>query len=335
MDIEHPEHLGKYLEENGYLLQQDILSSEVLRGGVSNRTVLLRRSNGNDWVIKQALPRLRVQDEWFSEPARIHHEAEGIRILEGLTPAGTIVPLVFEDNVNHIVAMEAVESPHSNWKTELLLGRLDEKIVQQFAQCLALIHVNFDETAYPKDGVLRDRRFFHALRLEAYYRRTAERVEDVRPFFRDLERETLSRQWTFVHGDFSPKNVLIHEGTIVLLDHEVAHIGDPAFDIGFAMTHFLSKANHISEYREAFRQLAHRFWIVYEKGVKGAEWAGPVEQAAVRHTLGCLLARVAGRSPLEYLSEEERSRQLQRALFLVHSTPSTIPALIDAFILEL
>ena len=107
---------------------------------------------------------------------------------------------------------------------------------------------------------------------------------------------------SLVHGDFSPKNTLIYRGKLILLDYEVVHFGDPGFDVGFALTHFLSKANHLRSERDRIGAAAALFWNVYRREIDSLEWAQTLEPRAVRHTLGCLLARVIGKSPLEYLT---------------------------------
>jgi 5-methylthioribose kinase len=135
-----------------------------------------------------------------------------------------------------------------------------------------------------------------------------------------------------VHGDYSPKNVLIREGTLVLLDHEVIHFGDPAFDLGFSLTHFLSKAHHLPGMREGFADAAKFYWATYREVVEELPWAADIEERAVRHTLGCLLARVAGRSPLEYLDEGELARQREAVLALLPYPPESVPGLVEDFV---
>ena len=151
-----------------------------------------------------------------------------------------------------------------------------------------------------------DRSFFEALRLEPYYEYTATRVPEAAAFLTHLVEETLARRDTLVHGDYSPKNVLVRNGRLVLLDHEVTHFGDPAFDLGFSLAHLLSKAHHLPHQRADFASAA----LALLEGVRRRRTSS--EPRAVRHTLGCLLARVAGRSPLEYLDEHERAQQQRR-----------------------
>ena len=111
----------------------------VLAGGVSNRTVLVEfpeRPSRESWVLKQALAKLRVKVDWFSDPARIGREALGLRHLAALAPPGTITPLVFEDPAHHLLAMAAVPQPHENWKSRLLAGRVEPEHAGQFGSLL-------------------------------------------------------------------------------------------------------------------------------------------------------------------------------------------------------
>ena len=332
MDIENTEQLMDYLEEFQGISKKDVAGIEVLAGGVSNRTVLVHRRNGPGWVLKQALEKLRVADDWFSDPERIHREAEGMRVLKPLTEEGTIVELVFEDLEHHIIAMEAVPEPHANWKTVLLTGLVNSSFVIQFGHCLSSIHRKFDANKYPSDGSLRDQQFFESLRIEPYYLRSAEQVPEVKGFIEELVETTRSRVITVVHGDYSPKNILLFDEQIVLLDHEVIHIGDPAFDVGFSLTHFLSKANHLLAHRSLFESAALLYWNTYESYIEGASWSSTVEPLVVSHTLACMLARVVGRSPLEYLDAEAKQRQKKWCVESMKHRPRTVNALIKSYI---
>ena len=155
-------------------------------------------------------------------------------------------------------------------------------------------------------------------------------------FLIDLIDATRARRLTLVHGDFSPKNILVQHAAdgdrLILLDHEVIHFGDPAFDIGFALTHLLSKAHHLIGWRDAFADAARRFWRVYHAGLDGPPWDDEREPMAVRHTLACLLARVVGRSPLEYLAPDERATQQHAVTDLMRDPPTAMGELINRFI---
>lgn len=333
VDIEQETSLVAYLRGGGWIRRGERVCVRVLHGGVSNKTVLVER-DGEGWVLKQALAKLRVPVDWFSDPMRIHREASALRWLQRLAPQGGVPRLVFEDPVHHILCMEAVPEPHENWKEKLLSGRVEPAEVKQFALLLSAIHTRSAEQLDALRPDFGGREFFETLRIEPYYLYAAEREPAAASFFQRLVNETRAVAATLVHGDFSPKNVLIHQGRMKLLDFEVAHIGDPAFDLGFSLAHLLSKAHHLVEVRSEFLASATAYWDAYWEVVGEAPFAEDLEERAVRHACGCLLARVRGRSQLEYLSDGEKERQAVAVVRLLPG-PSTVAGLRDAFAAEL
>jgi len=331
LNVEQEDALLRYLRSSGRIAPGETPCCKRLSGGVSNRTVLVERPGGEAWVLKQALPRLRVAEDWFSDPARVHREALGLRWLARLLPAGTVPAFVFEDETHHLLAMQAVPQPHENWKTRLLAGRVEADLVDQFGTLLALMHRRAYEQREALVSLFADRTFFETLRLEPYYRVAARRNPEAASFLESLIEETLANRLTLVHGDYSPKNLLVHRGQLVLLDPEVIHFGDPTFDVGFALTHLLSKARHLPQHRECFLQAAGGFWASYQAAAGQLAGLPGLESRAVRQTLGCLLARVDGRSPLEYLTPDQRRRQRETVLALMRQAPGRLTDLFEAF----
>ena len=354
LDIERHEQLVTYLRSTGRVAANEPVRCHTLTGGVSNRTVWVDLSSGRAWVLKQALAKLRVKDEWLSDPARIGREAEALRHLARLAPPGTTTPLVFEDRAHHLLAMEAVPHPHENLKAVLLGQRLTRELLLRltgsFGALLGTIHASAWRRAEKVRPAFEDRSFFESLRIDPYYRSTAAREPAAGEFYAELIEHTLTTRLTLTHGDYSPKNVLVrpadsgagdHAERLVLLDHEVAHWGDPAFDVGFALAHLLSKAHHLAGMRDDFHDAAAEFWERYRGALRGTgasdavSWIAEVEPWCVRHALGCLLARVRGKSPLEYLDDAERARQRAVVLDLLRRPPDTVAALSDTFVAEL
>lgn len=331
LNIEEPNQLVNYLRDAGHLESGESPVIQCLPGGVSNRTVLVQRANRPSFVIKQALEKLRVSADWRSDPSRSHREALGLEWLARLAPNETITPLLFEDQENHLVAMEAVPQPHENWKTRLLAGRIDLPCVEKFGEWLGTVHLQARKLSDKLAVVFDDRSFFESLRLEPYYGFAASHNPRASRFLMRLIAETRATRETLVHGDYSPKNVLIRDGRLVLLDHEVLHWGDPAFDLGFSLTHLLSKAHHVESHRSAFLAAAERYCESYQKNAGEIAKTAAFETRAVRHTLGCLLARVDGRSPLEYLSAVERDRQRAAVLALMDDPSVALSELIQKF----
>ena len=335
LDIENHDALRKYLRATARINADETPRFTNLAGGVSNRTVLVELNSGESWVLKQALEKLRVTVDWFSSPERIQREALGLRWLEKLAPPGAITPLIFEDHAHHLLAMQAVPQPHENWKTLLLRGEIEVDHVRQFARLLSEIHDRAFEKREELAPIFSDRSFFESLRLEPYYEFSAAQVPEAAPFLRALIEETRARKITLTHGDYSPKNILVRKEKLILLDHEVIHWGDPAFDLGFALAHFLSKAHHLKNYRAGFAQAAQLFWWEYSQGTGRVAWRENLELYAARHALACLLARVAGRSPLEYLSDNERQKQRAVVIELMRDAPTNIGDLANQFIAKI
>ena len=334
IDIEDLSTLSAYLAANHLIQSGDRPSITVLSGGVSSRTVYVEASGRPPFVLKQALAKLRVASNWFSSPDRIHREALAMQHLQYLAPSSTITSMLFEDLSGHVIAMSAVPQPHRNWKEMLLVEPPVRNHVEQFAHILSQIYINSRGDS-SLALIFGDRSIFESLRLEPYYRYSAECVPEARNFLFMLIEDTCRRRLSLVHGDFSPKNILVHKDKLVLVDHEVVHFGDPAFDVGFALTHLLSKSLHLKQFRHELLEAAQLFVSQYLEAIRSKEPDRDYESRASQHTLACLLARVAGRSPFEYLTAEERTLQKNIALKLMNRPVLQLLSMIGEFEREL
>jgi 5-methylthioribose kinase len=332
LDIEDFDALRGYLTAHRRVAVNETVSCKNLHGGVSNRTVKVSWADGHGWVLKQALAKLRVNVDWFSSPERIGVEAKALRWLNRLAPPGTTPSFIFEDITNYLMGMEAIPEEHENWKSVLLSGQIVTGHFEQFGLFRGTIHRESSKSGPEIRDAFADTTYFENLRLEPYYLYTAEKIPEAAPFLEALARGTLYHKDCLVHGDFSPKNTLIYRGRLIVLDYEVVHFGDPAFDVGFALTHFLSKAHHMPEHRTRLASAAELFWQVYREEVARLNWSETLEPRVVRHTLACLLARVAGKSPLEYLTVEELKRQRKAVLALIVKPSGNVSDLIASFV---
>ena len=330
MNIEEPSDLIPYLRSHRLIGPDDVPNIWTLTGGVSNRTVLVEPHGQASFVMKQALAKLRVDTDWFSSLERVHREAQGMRSLQQLAPQGSITTLLYEDYSEHLIAMSAVPRPNYTWK-ELLFSQPPEPChFEVFAEILGQIHFRSRDDSSLAE-LFEDRAEFESLRLEPYYRFSASRIPETSAFFEELIEETLRQRLALVHGDYSPKNILVHENKFVLVDHEVIHFGDPAFDVGFSLTHLLAKALHLGQYRRELLISAELYVCRYLTSVRDAGFGASFEARACRHTLACLLARVMGRSPFEYLTDTEREWQRSVACRLMKNPPSGLSNLISQF----
>ena len=245
LDIERHEQLASYLRVTGRIGAREPIVCRTLGGGVSNRAVWVDLGDRRAWVLKQALAKLRVKDEWLSDPARIRREADGLRYLARLAPSGTTTPLVFEDPAVYLLAMQAVPHPHENLKAIFLAGTLPRerllRLITDFGALLGSVHANAWLRADEVRPGFEDTSFFQSLRVEPYYRATAAREPTADRFYAELTDHARATRLTLTHGDYSPKNVLVRPGGVgdakgedqlVLLDHEVIHWGDPRLTSG-------------------------------------------------------------------------------------------------------
>jgi 5-methylthioribose kinase len=315
------DNASEYLQSRGH---EGPWRVKALGGGVSN-TVLLAESGIHRWVVKQSLGKLRVDEDWFADRSRIHRECSAMRELAPLLPEGVIPQVVFEDRDNYLYVMSAAASDARDWKSLLLAGTISTPIAESAGRILARIR------EVSRDGGQWARRFgdqtcFDQLRLDPYYRFAAARHPDLAGGF-DAAIAAARRPIALVHGDFSPKNLLVRQRQVLLIDFEVIHFGDPAFDAAFLLNHLLLKCAHRPEFRLDFLRAAHGFWNEASAG------APPdFESSTILH-LGCLhLARVDGKSRAEYLNEEVRVKvRAQAGRWIVSPPHSLCDLLNDAY----
>ncbi len=302
-----------YLRRKGWIGPGPVVV-EPLGGGVSN-AVLRVRTPQRVFVLKQSRPQLRTRDAWFSDLDRVYREQDVMRMLHPLLPTQTVPEVLFSDRDEYVFAMSSAPDGAMPWKESLLAGDIDLAIGERVGAVLGRMH---DATARDPsliDG-FRDRAVFVQLRVDPFYRRIQERRPEVAAAVAPLIDGLLTSREALCHGDYSPKNILTHEHGFTLVDYETAHQGDPAMDLGFFLSHLLLKAARRPAERRCYFDLTRAFWRGYAAAATFAprselEWRG------VGHCGACLLARIDGTSPVEYLPEEpkrEAVRRLGRAL---------------------
>jgi 5-methylthioribose kinase len=322
---------SEYWQELG-LSTSELRETQVseLAWGVSN-VVLRVDAPSLSFVVKQSREKLRTAIDWFSQLERVWRETKMLRTLNRVLPDDVVPRVLFEDRQNYLFGMQAVEADHLVWKAELLAGRIDSGIAPVLAQHLSKIHSIKVDTPDGNLSVLANRDIFDELRLDPFYRYMAETIPQLRDVLLDLINTTLSFQpLTLVLADFSPKNILLTKRGPVIVDFETGHLGDPAFDIGFFLSHLLLKVVHHGDSSgsdsesksDRLTETARQFWSVYLDGIRQtAPWLLRSESAAcsnqsyerqcVRHLAACMLSRVDGKSRIDYLPSESQTRQVR------------------------
>ena len=293
--------LPDYLRDRDIILAHDDIRVEELGGGVSN-VVLRWRTTDRCGVVKQSRPRLRVRDEWLSDVRRVLNERDAIAYLADRLPAGTVPSLTFSDDICLVLGMECAPEDALVWKPLLLSGQLEPERARQAGDLLSQIHaVTLDDASAASRFVARP--LLDQNRLDPWYRAAAAVHPDLHDVFEYAIERLLVIRRVLVHGDYVPKNMLMSERGILILDWEVVHFGNPGYDVATFINHMLLKGVRTDGSRGGFVRMAEAFWRAYRAGVP-AEDVGLIEQEALLQLGALMLARVDGKSKVEYLSDE-------------------------------
>jgi 5-methylthioribose kinase len=291
-----------------------------LAGGVSN-TVLLVETDTGRFVLKQSLPQLRVEQQWLSDRSRIWREAAGLDAVARHLPRGSVPAVLFRDDANYVFAMTAAPEGARTWKAALLKGECDLSVAERIGEITAaLISCGFQSAEM--EQAFGDLAIFEQLRLHPYYRTVAIRHPDLAGFFNKLADSYPYRRYALTHGDWSPKNFLVGPGSIMAIDFEAIHYGDPAFDAAFLLNHLLLKSFHLKHRASAFAALAESFWTALNHGIPEVP---DFEAHTLEHLGALLLCRMDGKSPAEYISDPELKQQIRMfARRLIIQPPASV-----------
>lgn len=302
-----PAELAAFLRQQGLAAAGERMRCTPLAGGVSSDIWRIDLP-GRSVCVKRALPKLRVGADWFAPVSRNRYEWEWLQLAAAIVPGAVPRPLAHDEQLG-LFAMEFLPPErYPLWKRQLLDGQVDAGTAAQVGRLLAAIHnatAGRPEVARTFDCEPN----FHALRLEPYLLATAARHPDLAPVLQALAQRTGAARIALVHGDVSPKNILVGPQGAVLLDAECAWYGDPAFDIAFCLNHLLLKAvlrpRQAPSFMDAFDALAASYLETAD-----FEPRADLERRAAALLPGLALARIDGKSPVEYLLD----RPLQQAL---------------------
>ena len=314
------------LAELGLADRGEIHAIEPLTGGVASdiaKVVL-----GNEvCCIKFARAKLKVAEDWRAPIHRSRAEYAWLKVADCVDPG--VAPRLFgcSDNL-HGFAMEYIEgSDVFLWKTALLAGQKPKGEAGRVADLLGRIHARSAEPEFDRRP-FDNRDDFEALRLEPYLRFTATRHPQIGERLTEVADLLYQSEAVLVHGDVSPKNIIFRGGNPVLLDAECATMGDASFDVAFCLNHLILKAVHLPDMRSAYLGAALEFWDSYRNHVMWED-IGALHQKVSRLLPMLMLARVDGKSPVEYLGPATTDTVRKIALALIEAPRQTVPDTID------
>jgi aminoglycoside phosphotransferase (APT) family kinase protein len=316
-----------------HLLDDATVTGDRLTGGVSSDIWRIDLPSG-PICVKRALAKLKVAADWQAPVERNRYEARWMRHAAAAVP-DAVPRLMGQDEDSGALAMAYLPpADHPIWKDRLHAGDADPYFASRVATVLARIHAASAAdpavaAEFPTDAI------FHAIRLEPYLLATARARPDLAPQLEALVETTARTKHALVHGDVSPKNILCGPKGPVLLDAECAWWGDPAFDLAFCLNHLLLKCLWSPFAQDRFLACFVALSVTYLNQVSW-EPRADLETRAARLLPGLLLARVDGKSPVEYITrnaDKDKVRRVARRMLLEPS--SRLAAVRLAWIKEL
>jgi aminoglycoside phosphotransferase (APT) family kinase protein len=297
------------LHRMGLIRADETPAIHPLAGGVSSDIVRADLAAG-PVCIKRALPKLKVAADWQAPVERSRFEVEWMRVAGGIVPEA-VPRIAGEDRESGMFAMAYLdEREHPVWKGQLRDGVIDAAFAAAVGRCVARIHAATAGDARIAARFATDHIFF-PIRLEPYLIATGRTHPALAPRLEELARVTLATRQALVHGDVSPKNILRGPHGPVFLDAECAWYGDPVFDLAFCLNHMLLKClwrpQWSARYLACFDALADAY-------LAGVTWEprGATEARAAALLPGLFLARVDGKSPAEYITQDWQRDAVRR-----------------------
>ena len=294
----------------------DTIIATPLAGGVSSDIWKIETPT-RTFCVKRALAKLKVAQDWQAPVERSAYEAQWMATARAVAPDAVPEVLGYDATARLIALAWYDPARYKLWKSELQSGRADPRVAKQVGTALARIHAGTAGNsavaeAFPTDAI------FHAIRLEPYLIGASRVHPDLRARLEWLVDRTANTRRALVHGDVSPKNILVGSDGPLFLDAECAWYGDPAFDLAFCLNHLLLKCLWTPSARDAFLAA---FDVLAAAYLSGVTWeASAAIEARSAHLLpGLLLARVDGKSPVEYItrdSDRDRVRRIARYFLL-------------------
>jgi len=321
--------IKEFMRRSGLVGTASRLQFHRLTGGVSS-DIWLVSTGSESFCVKRALPQLRVAADWHAPVQRNTFESAWFRTVGAFMPE-SVPKILYEEQDRAMFAMEYLPpDKYENWKQMLAHGIVHPETAADIGTRLARIHsVTAQSKILPRQ--FETDAIFHAIRIEPYLLATARAHPEIAAKLNALAERTERTKLALVHGDVSPKNILIGPAAPVFIDAECAWFGDPAFDLCFCLNHLLLKCimapASTGEFLNAFR-LSSRAYL------REVGWEDPQEfqERAASLLPGLLLARVDGKSPVEYVNtDQQRSLVRQIALKLLENSPKQLSFITDAW----
>ena len=317
IDISDMNVLETYLVGGKFVRKGDGHEIKYLSGGVSGRVAFVDRKNSAPLIVKQALQKLKTKADWECDPSRMETEAEANDVYYKIVP-DSAPKVLYYDKDEYIYVREALPESWRMWKDDLMKGIVDYNLARKSIEALLKVH-EMSAGSFEVKEKFSSKEVFDNLRIDPYIRYTVGKYPNLEKKSKDVISLLLDSSIALVHGDYSPKNIMTDGNAISVLDFEVAHCGHPAFDLAFFFNHFILKAVKFDAFGGGYLAAMAYMNDIYMAGCTYMDRYA-LERDVMKVLPFLLLARVDGKSPVEYLvGDEERMNSVRRIAFSLFS----------------
>ena len=301
-----------WLVEQGLATRDEADEATVtpLTGGVS-AAVYAVRGPTIALVVKQALAELRVSAVWRARIERTDTEVAALELCERLTP-GAVPRVLAHDPENHVAAIELLPDTSRNWQAEIGEGRVHADAGAWAGRTLGRWHrlTTGDPTVAE---AFDDFESFVEQRLDPFHATVERNLPEVAERVAAFRTELTDTRVCFVDGDFAMKNIHVDPTGAAgpwAFDFEVAHYGNPLFDLGFFLSFVTLSAIRWPELAPELERLRAGFLDAYRAEAPYAD----DDRSVAGHTACLILARTDGTSPAQFLDDTSRSQARETAI---------------------
>lgn len=308
IDLENREIMINYLLEKKVISNDEPYEVNYCKGGVSCVAALIETC-GKTMLVKQGRAKLAVKEDWRADPGRMEVEAKANDFYNRYIPESAPAVITYDEE-NCIMIREAAPADCRMWKEDLLDDIFDFEVAKKTMEALAVVHnKSADNEEAAKNFANMD--VFYQLRISPYFEFLATKHPEIKGVIEDMIPKIRDRHEVIVHSDYSPKNILVNKDrSICILDYEIAHYGNPAFDVAFFTNHIVLKSAHMRQFSAAILNMLLYMTDTYFGMINFTD-AKKLEEECIPLLGILMIARIDGKSPAEYITSE-KTKQLVR-----------------------
>ena len=307
--------------------KEKILSYKRLKGGVSSEVYKIKTTN-NLYCLKRCLKKLLVKKKWIVDINRVKYEYLWLKHCKNILN-NNIPKIFYYDEENKSIVMEYFNSRNFKTLKELYFDKnINQSTLKSISKHLYKIHTNSKSNKI-KIEFEGNKKNFYDLRLDAYFNEVGRVYPKYKKYIENINKNYAKNSTTLVHGDFSPKNILIGNRKIIYIDAECSNYGDPVFDLVFFSNHLLIKSIVLNEKKEDFLKGYKTFYNEYLSRINRKS-LNEFYNRIIKMTPIMLLARIDGKSPVEYIKSKKIKDVIRKKSFkLLNSNINTLEEIIE------